>query len=151
MRSKFVFSFLVIAFITITTSGANVAPPSELICGKWASAENNLVVQVYLQGNKFLAKIVWFKGDHPMDCCQDIHNPDPTLRSRKILGLSVLKDMNYMPETNSWENGTIYDSLHGRDWNASAYIDKDGLLRVKGYWHFKFIGRTLTFKRVQGA
>ena len=42
----------------------------------------------------------------------------------------------------------IYDSKNGRDWNASACIDKSGMLKVKGYWHFKFIGRTMTFNRV---
>jgi uncharacterized protein (DUF2147 family) len=62
--------------------------------------------------------------------------------------MSVLSDMNYKAETNSWEDGTIYDAKNGRQWNASINIDKDGLLKVKGYWHFKFIGKTLTFRRV---
>jgi uncharacterized protein (DUF2147 family) len=62
--------------------------------------------------------------------------------------MSVLRDLTCHPETNSWENGIIYESKNGREWNASIYIDKNGALKVKGYWHFKFIGKTMTFSRV---
>jgi len=103
-----------------------------------------------MDGKAFKAKIIWFSqtGGRPMEYWTDRHNPDPALRSRKILGLSILRDLEYQPGSNSWENGIIYDSRHGREWNASAYIDDEGQLRVKGYWHFKFIGRTMTFRRV---
>ena len=78
----------------------------------------------------------------------DSKNPDEALRSRKILGMDVLEKLRYDAGSNSWEDGMIYDAKNGREWNASAYISKDGLLKVKGYWHFKFIGRTLVFKRI---
>ncbi|MDB5011423.1 MAG: hypothetical protein JWQ06_2212, partial [Mucilaginibacter sp.] len=42
----------------------------------------------------------------------------------------------------------IYDAKNGREWDASAYIDKNGELRVTGYWHLKFIGRTMSFTRI---
>ena len=78
----------------------------------------------------------------------DVNNPDPALRKRKLLGMSILSRLQYDPETNSWENGMVYDSRHGREWNASAYIDKKGQLHVRGYWHFKFIGKTMSFNRI---
>jgi uncharacterized protein (DUF2147 family) len=150
MRRKFLFNLFVLVLLNCTISRANNTPRGEQICGKWESSENNLIVQVYMQDNKYLAKIAWYSdtGGKPMDYWTDKRNPDPLLRNRKILGMSVLSNMTYMPNTNSWEDGLIYDSKYGRTWNASAYIDKNGLLKVKGYWHFKFIGRTMTFKRV---
>ena len=78
----------------------------------------------------------------------DKNNPDPALRTRKILGMNVLEKLSYSPNSNSWEGGMIYDAKNGRHWNSSAYINKDGTLKVKGYWHFKFIGKTMTFKRI---
>jgi len=42
----------------------------------------------------------------------------------------------------------VYDSRHGREWNASANIGKKGQLHVRGYWHFKFIGKTMNFFRI---
>lgn len=150
MYFKFLVNFFALIFFTGIVPKVPVISPSEQICGKWESSEKNLIVQVYCEDNKFKAIIIWFinSGGKPLDTWTDFRNPDETLRSRKILGMSVLNDLCYKPDTNSWEDGTIYDAQHGRDWNASAYIDKDGQLQVKGYWHFKFIGRTLTFNRV---
>ena len=150
MARKFLFNFLALILLTANGFAVNSAPASECICGKWISSEKNLIVQVYMHDNKFEAKIVWFKDTYgkPLDYWEDVHNPNESLRTRKILGLGILKDLTYIPASNTWENGTIYDPTHGRDWSSSAYIDKDGELKVKGYWHFKFIGKTLTFKRV---
>jgi uncharacterized protein (DUF2147 family) len=150
MYTKFLFIVFPLVVFTHVNFGRSIASPEERICGKWETSENNLIIQVYREDNNFKAKVVWFNDGDPklMNTWTDRRNPDKSLRSRKIIGLSVLRDLTYDPHTNTWENGMIYDSKHGRDWNASAYIGKSGLLEVKGYWHFKFIGRTLTFKRV---
>lgn len=147
-------TLLVHFFGLLTFSGGGTKGHStaaaEVICGKWVTTENNLMVEVYKEDNTYKAKIVWFNdGDDPklMGTWTDQRNPDPALRSRKILGMSVLRNLNYNPSSNSWEDGMIYDAKHGREWNACAHITKNGLLEVKGYWHFKCIGKTLTFKR----
>lgn len=136
-------------FIANILNQSVTTPNSDRICGKWMSAEKNLTVLVYKSGDQFKAKIIWFRDDPslPMGEWRDKNNPDPALRSRKILGMEILRDIKYDADGNSWEGGMIYDAKHGREWNASAYINKEGLLKVKGYWHFKFIGRTMTFHR----
>ncbi|MES2278688.1 MAG: DUF2147 domain-containing protein [Bacteroidota bacterium] len=124
---------------------------TDMICGKWMAAENNLKVEVYKENGDYKAKIIWFKTDDdskPMDGWTDKHNPDKNLRERKILGMNVVKDLIYEAKSNSWEHGSIYDAKNGRYWDASACLTKDGTLKVTGYWHFKFIGRTMTFKKV---
>ncbi|WP_448700362.1 DUF2147 domain-containing protein [Mucilaginibacter sp. AW1-3] len=122
------------------------------ICGKWMSADKNLAVQVYKDGDDFKAKIIWFNDSddkaHPMEERVDVSNPDKALRNRKILGMNVLENLVYDTKSNSWEKGIIYDAVHGRYWDSSAYIAGDGALKVTGYWHFKFIGKTLTFTRM---
>ncbi|HEX3386613.1 MAG TPA: DUF2147 domain-containing protein [Mucilaginibacter sp.] len=132
------------------TEGYAVQNPDR-ICGKWMSSEKNLVVEVYKKGDEFKAKIIWFRDDpgKSMDEWRDSHNPDPALRSRKILGLDVLRGLKYDKGSDSWEDGIAYDAKHGKDWNASGYIDEHGMFRVRGYWHFKIFGKTMTFKRVQ--
>lgn len=153
MSHAFIFSFLSLLLFTGNTGKVHnaTAAADEQICGKWQTQEKNLIVQVYKEDNRFKAKIVWFNdGDHSkeMEFWTDKNNPDPALRSRKILGLNVLENLVYDASSNSWEDGMIYDAKNGRHWNSSAYIDKSGLLKVKGYWHFKFIGKTMTFTRV---
>jgi uncharacterized protein (DUF2147 family) len=150
MRVKFLLTLVALTVLTVNISKANNVPPAEQICGKWESSDKNLIVLVYMKDNKFQGKIIWYSdtGGKPMDYGTDKRNPDPALRSRKILGMSVLRDLSYQPATNSWEDGIIYESKNGREWNASVYIDKHGFLKVKGYWHFKLIGKTMTFFRV---
>jgi uncharacterized protein (DUF2147 family) len=149
MNLKRLFSIIILFLYPYVNLHAQSVPPSDLICGKWESSEKNLIVQVYKENGKFFGKIVWYTdtGGKPMDYGTDKRNPDPKLRSRKILGMSVLRDMVYDASSNSWEDGIIYESKHGKEWNASVYIDKAGMLKVKGYWHFKLIGKTMTFTR----
>ena len=130
---------------------AQVTPAADQICGKWMSAEKNLIVQMYRDNHDFIAMMVWCRteGDsRPMQEWTDLHNPDKALRRRKIVGMNVLDGLVYRPESNSWEGGKIYDALHGRTWDASVCLAKNGALKVTGYWHFKFIGRTITFNKV---
>jgi len=130
------FSLCVALFLitTVSLKGQSV-PAQERICGKWESLAKQLRILVYVQGNQFKAKLIWFSNTDgkPMNYWTDIHNPDPTLRSRKLLGMSILRGLSYNAGTNTWENGMVYDSRHGREWNASAYIGKKGELHVRGY------------------
>jgi len=150
MPLKFAFFCFLLTIITIFGTQAQALKSAEKICGKWESTDKTLRIQVYMQGNEYKANIIWFSDTEgkPMDYWTDRNNPDPALRSRKILGISVLSGLKYDPAKNSWEEGMVYDSKHGRDWNASANIDKNGMLRVRGYWHIKFFGRTMDFVRL---
>jgi len=145
------FKYLIILFglVLHMQVGSAQQQGGDRICGKWMAAENNLTVLVYKSGDHFKAKIIWFKDDpgKPMDEWRDAHNPDASLRSRKLLGMEVLNDLKYDAGDDAWNDGTVYDAQHGHTWDASAYIDKKGLLRVRGYWHLKIFGRTMTFKR----
>jgi uncharacterized protein (DUF2147 family) len=146
---KLIFTLFSACAFLLSCIDAN-AQESDQICGKWMSAQKNLLVQVYRENNDYKAKILWFKADDeskPMDEWTDKHNPDPSLRNRKILGMNVVKNLRYNAKSKLWEDGDIYDSQSGRTWDASAAMTKDGSLKVIGFWHFKFIGRTMTFNR----
>jgi uncharacterized protein (DUF2147 family) len=150
MIYRYLFCFFVLlAGANIIVKGQSI-PPAKRICGKWESIDKRLIISVYIDKNNYRAKILWFSNTDgkPLDYWRDVKNPDPKLRNRRLLGMSILSGLKYNKASNSWEGGQVYDSTHGRTWNASARIDKKGLLHVRGYWHFKFIGRTLRFYRV---
>jgi uncharacterized protein (DUF2147 family) len=140
---------LIFLLMPLSSIQGQAIQDSDRICGKWMSSEKNLIVEVYKKGDEFQGRIVWFRDDPslPMEEWRDKNNPDPALRSRKVLGMDVLRGLKYDKDDNSWDDGMVYDAKHGKDWNASAYIDDHGLLRVRGYWHFKIFGKTMTFKR----
>ena len=145
------FKFLsLLFFVSLNFQSHAAIPESDRICGKWISSDKKLIVEVYKDQGKFKAKIVWFNDDpsKPMEEWRDKHNPDPALRNRRIVGLEILSGLKYDTDSHTWEGGKIYDAQHGKQWDAAGYIDKDGSLKVKGYWHIKIIGRTMVFKRV---
>lgn len=124
----------------------------DAILGKWMNEDKDLVVDVYKEANNFKAKIAWFHDAAdtltPIDQRLDIKNPDKTLRNRKVLGMEVLSDLVYDPEENKWVKGKIYDSTSGRTWDASVWLSDPQTLEVRGYYIFKFIGRTMMFTKV---
>jgi uncharacterized protein (DUF2147 family) len=147
-------NFLLIFFLTSISSFRHAAVNNaDAIIGKWMNAEdNNLEVQVYKVGNEYKAKVVWFDDsddkNKPMAVRCDTENPDKTLRNRKILGLEVLHGLVYNADEDEWQGGRIYDASTGKDWNAKAWITEDGCLKVRGFWHFEFLGRNMRFKKI---
>ena len=128
---------------------------SDALLGKWLATDQSVAVEVYKQSGEYKAKVIWFDeslgSGKPMHTRTDFENPDPHLRKRKILGMQVLEGLEYNSAKNTWENGKIYDASSGRLWDSAAHITEDGLLKVRGYWKFKWIGKSLTFKRTNHA
>ncbi len=126
--------------------------PQDRIIGKWISEQKNCIVQVYKNGDEFGAKLVWFDDSDdktkPMNTRTDFKNPNVSLRNRKLIGMDVVDNLTFNPASNAWENGLIYDANSGRTWSSVASMTNEGLLKVTGYWHFKFIGKTIVFKRM---
>ena len=150
---KRAYMMFAVAWLGLICSSATLhVPECDKICGKWMSSEKNIIVQVYKEGDDFRAKIVWFDdtddSSRPMDSRTDYKNPNKALRTRKLIGMNVLDGLKYTSKSNSWEDGKIYDAMTGHQWNSSACLTDNGELKVTGYWHFKFIGRTMTFTRV---
>jgi uncharacterized protein (DUF2147 family) len=154
MFKKFTLSTLLLVFVCVSLNASHVnLEPCDRICGKWRSDKKNCIVQVFKDGEDYKAKLLWFDNSDepgkPMDSRTDIKNPDVNLRSRKLIGMLVLEDLEYKAKSDSWENGLIYDAQTGKKWSSSATLTPEGSLKVTGYWHFKFIGRTMSFHRVQ--
>jgi uncharacterized protein (DUF2147 family) len=150
LNNPLMFKLLTLFFLTAFIPKYTAVNDADRICGKWISSNKDLIVLVYKDGTGFKGKMVWFKNidnSKAMDEWTDKHNPDPALRNRKLIGMDILNKMTYDKGSDSWENGKIYDSQSGHEYSASVHINKDGMLKVTGYWHFKFIGKTMTFVR----
>lgn len=158
ISDKTIFYCLILLFSVgnISRSSAQILTtgvlPQDRICGKWISEQKNCIIQVYKDGNEYGAKLIWFDDSDdktkPMNARVDENNPNKALQSRKLIGLDVADNLTYNPETNSWENGLIYDAKSGRTWSSAASLSREGLLKVTGYWKFKFIGKSMNFKRI---
>ena len=143
------FTFSIFLFITI--SNANAKTPPEQILGKWISEEGDFIVDIYKVGNKYNAKLIWFDATDTklnLETATDGNNPDTDLKTRKLIGIDVLRNLIYNVIEGKYEDGTIYDATTGKAWTTFAYINSKNQLIVKAYWKFKFISQTLTLKKI---
>jgi uncharacterized protein (DUF2147 family) len=150
LRSPLMFKLLVLFFLQAVTTAADDTQKANLICGKWISEKKDFLVLVYRDGNTFKGKTLWFKNkdaSKSMEEWTDKHNPDPALRNRKLVGINILTELVYNSESNTWENGKIYDASGGKFWSTYVKINKDGTLKVTAFWTFKFISKSVIFTR----
>ena len=145
--------FILLLLFPISSIHHKVVNNPDLIIGKWMNADdNNLEVEIYKLGNEYKAKLIWFDDSDdkssPMDMRLDLKNPDKSLQHRKLLGIEVMHGLIYNAEDDEWQDGKIYDSSSGKEWDAKAWINDEGYLKVRGYWHFSIFGQTMRFKKV---
>jgi len=128
----------------------NAQSKADQILGDWIASDHSVAVKVYKNNNQYQAKVVWFDeklgSGKPMESRYDNENPNPELRTRKIIGMQILSGLQYNSENKSWENGKIYDASSGRTWDSVLHMAENGTLKVRGYWKFKWIGKTMSFK-----
>ncbi len=124
------------------------------ILGVWLTQDKDSHVQIYKDGDKYFGKIIWLKD--PIDDKTgkpkvDDKNEDPSLQSRPIMGLKLLKDFVFDGD-DEWEDGTIYDPKKGKTY--SCYMEfpdennKDRL-KIRGYIGVSLLGRTVYWTRVK--
>ena len=145
---KFFFIFVSLALPVLSFSQNK----EDDILGNWIATDHSVAVNVYKVNGQYRAKVLWFDdrlgSGRPMNLRHDTENPNPELRTRKIIGMEILEGLRYDPETHSWEHGRIYDGTTGRTWDSSAEI-KEGILKVRGYWKFKWIGKSMSFRKTR--
>lgn len=144
--------YVVLAALIVSMASFNNPKNSnaDKIVGKWlANEDKNVIVQIYKSGSEFKAKIVWFDDSddksRPMATRYDTKNPDKNLRNRKLVGLEVLRGLIYNPDEDEWQGGHIYDPSSGKEYSAKAWLNSEGMLKVRGYWHFEIFGQNMCF------
>ena len=115
------------------------------IIGIWYNEEKTSKLQIYQEGQKFFAKIVWLK--EPIDPetgkpKTDKLNPDAKLKNVPRLGLVVVKDMVFNG-SDEWKDGTIYDPNNGKTYSSHIQFgDSPNLLKLRGFIGISLLGRT---------
>jgi uncharacterized protein (DUF2147 family) len=101
-------------------------------------------------GAMLCGKLVWFKWPNDAQGLPliDVKNPDPALRTRPLLGLTVLDGLHRTGE-NTWEGGNIYDPDDGATYTASMSMLEDGSLQVRAYVLLPVLGKTFFWTRMR--
>jgi uncharacterized protein (DUF2147 family) len=103
---------------------------AEPIDGTWVTAEKSGQVKIGDCGGTRCGRLTRFLIAPPQGVDQrDVNNPDAKLRSRKVLGISILSG--FKPDGAVWR-GTIYDPKSGRSYRSVVKRRDASTLEVKG-------------------
>jgi uncharacterized protein (DUF2147 family) len=107
--------------------GAAAAPSVE---GLWLTDDGKAVIRIAACGQRMCGRIARVLDIAPNVPETDVNNPDPSRRTRPILGLQILWGFNR--GATSWEGGRAYDPKSGSSYKSSLRLNADGSLRVTG-------------------
>jgi len=118
---------LIIAVTAVMAGAAMAGDPS----GTWMMSNGNVTVRVSKCSAKLCARIVGLresidKSGHPK---VDKLNPNPALRNRRLIGLTLVSNMAPAGD-NKWK-GSIYNPDDGRTYSASLKLN-GRVIQVKG-------------------
>jgi uncharacterized protein (DUF2147 family) len=128
----------------------------------WAGARsrNELVGEWWTEGNQGRIRFVraqdgTFRGIRT--CCntkqtadnpvRDIHNPNPGLRGRPTVGITIIWGLVY--DDGEYSKGYVYNPRDGKTYRMQAELIESDRLRIRGYLAIPLLGKSQVWKRVQ--
>jgi len=105
------------------------------VLGVWKTNEGGGHVELYRVDDELQGKIVGGDANEAKQTT-DVHNPDPALRGRELLGLVIIEGMRYDAAADAWQGGSLYRSTNGKTYRSKIRLADDGILKVTGYKGF---------------
>ena len=128
------------------------ASDASQVLGYWLTPEDNAVIEIYRDGERFSGRIVSLKEpNYPDGHSQagqpkrDSNNPDESKQDRRIVGLNMIERFEYIGD-GRYEGGTIYDPRNGVTYQCEMSLQSDGTLEVRGYVGLSLFGKTQVWR-----
>lgn len=118
-----------LGLLPLFASTAAVAAPAS-VEGLWLNDDHKGLVRIAPCGRYLCGTIEKVLNKDPHAPKTDIHNPDPKLRNRPILGMPVLTG--FSGSGGSWKGGRAYDPESGKSYKSYLELNPDGSLKVSG-------------------
>ena len=153
--SKSVFATSLAGFLALASAQGGSADAGEGILGVWHTTDDKSRIEVFKQGSHYSAKIISLKepnwpandeqgmGGKPKN---DRNNPNPSLRSRTIIGIQFLNGFVYEGK-GVWKEGTVYDPENGKTYHGKLRLKDANHLELRGYVGISLFGRTEVWSR----
>jgi uncharacterized protein (DUF2147 family) len=116
--------------------------------GVWRMENGRVTVKVSSCGGNLCGTVVGLKKplDREGKPRLDKENPNPTLRNRPVIGLTILSNMK--PRGEGYWTGTIYNPDDGNTYSSNMTLQSQDTMRVKGCVAGVFC-RSMKFVRVE--
>ncbi|NLR94237.1 MULTISPECIES: DUF2147 domain-containing protein [Flammeovirga] len=117
--------------------------------GIWLTGLEDAHVEISIEGDVAVGKIVWMLRDKEEDGGPRIDklNPDASKREVLLENMNILTGFKYKGK-GTWEDGEVYDPDSGKTYSGSITSAGPNVLKMRGYVGIKLFGRTEVWKRV---
>jgi uncharacterized protein (DUF2147 family) len=115
------------------------------ICGIWWNKDKDAKIKIYTSYGKYFGQIHWLKN--PLDSVTnkpklDKNNPDEEARKRPVMGLLILKNLEWDNDDQEWDDGDIYDPKTGNTYSLTCKLKDKNTMELRGYLGISLLGRT---------
>jgi len=118
--------------------------------GVWLHSNKRILIEIAPCGERFCGRIVWLKNsdDEMGNPRSDPENPDPSQRSRPVMGMTVIRRL-VRSASGVWSDGTIYNPADGETYSARVTLVDHDTLRVRAYKFLPLFGETKIWTRIR--
>jgi uncharacterized protein (DUF2147 family) len=137
-------------FITVTCLGSSTWVAND-ITGTWLNKDKDAHIKIYSSYGKYYGQIVWLKIPNDPETGKpklDKHNPDAALRTKPVLNLIILKNLEFDADDQEWSDGEVYDPKTGNDYSLTCTLKDKNTMELRGYMGISLLGRTDIWTRV---
>lgn len=116
-------------FLLIASSNESAAE----VAAVWLTQAGDAKIHVTRCGDRICGRIVWLRNPVDNNTSKpqvDDKNPNPALRERRILGLSIFSNMK--PSGNNSWTGKIYNADDGKIYETDLTLEGNNTLKVRG-------------------
>ena len=142
-----------LTFLLLVSSA--LAADEDKIVGLWITPRNDCKIEIFKSGIRYYGRIAWLQEPfYPADDDRgmagrpvvDRENPNPSLRSRTLIGLRLIEGFTYSGR-NVWQDGTIYNPDNGKTYKCKMTLSAPNRLEVKGFIGIPLLGATSVWTR----
>ncbi|MCF8468985.1 MAG: DUF2147 domain-containing protein [Sneathiella sp.] len=144
-KSRFFLILLTLLLLAPPVLAQNMSP-----VGVWLHENKRIKLEIKPCGENLCGKLVWFRWPNDAEGLPlvDLKNPDPALRTRPLLGLTVLSGL-HRADDGTWKDGEIYNPDDGKEYRVKLSVQEDGNLRARVYVFLSFFGETQIWTRAE--
>ena len=115
--------------------------------GRWLTEDGDGWIEIRLVGNTLEGTIAGSPDSKQREEREyDEFNPDPSLRNRRLQGLTIMTGLEYDGE-GRWTGGRIYDPNSGKTYKCSLRQLDANTVKLRGYIGVSLFGRSETWTR----
>jgi uncharacterized protein (DUF2147 family) len=131
-------------FLSVASQADSATVPIE---GVWLSADGTGWIRIEMGPNGPIGIIEGSPDpEQRKKSDKDELNPDPELRDRLLLGLTIMDGFSFAGD-GKWKSGRIYDPNSGKTYKCKLTLVDANTLELRGYIGISLLGRTETWTR----